>query len=112
FVSSCLQVAGKLPASQHNDNVTGLKNNLLADGWVNTYNGSPTGVPLSAAKPGDVVCFDGPGGAFQHVEIFNGFVNGKPQFIGSNNILADGTQEISTDTGSWAYTVHIYAPPS
>ncbi len=28
------------------------------------------------------------------------------------NILSDGTQEISKDTGSWAYTVHVYAPPS
>jgi peptidoglycan hydrolase-like protein with peptidoglycan-binding domain len=112
FVSSCLQVAGLIPASQHEDGVVNLKNNLLADGWTNTFNGSPTGVPLSAAKPGDVVCFDGPDGSFQHVEIFNGFVNGQPQYIGSNNILSDGTQEISTDTGSWAYTVHIYAPPA
>jgi hypothetical protein len=112
FVSACLERAGKIPARQHSDRVTDLRDNLLRDGWKETYSGSPGGVPLSKAKPGDVVCFDGPGGAFQHVEIFNGFVNGRPQFIGSNNILPDGSQEISTDDGSWAYRVHVYAPPA
>ncbi len=103
FVSACLQVAGKLPASQHNDNVVGLKNNLLADGWRE--------IPLSEAKPGDVCCFDGPGGPYQHVELFNAWNGSRPQYIGSNNILSDGTQEISYDDGSWAYNVHVFAPP-
>ncbi len=103
FVSSCLQVAGKLPAGQHNDGVVGLKNNLLNDGWRE--------IPLSQAKPGDVCCFDGPGGNYQHVELFNQWNGGSPQYIGSNNILADGTQAICTDDGSWAYRVHVFAPP-
>jgi peptidoglycan hydrolase-like protein with peptidoglycan-binding domain len=104
FVSSCLQVAGKLPASQHNDNVVGLKNNLLADGWRE--------IPLSEAKPGDVCCFDGPDGPYQHVELFNGWNGSSPQYIGSNNILSDGTQEISYDNGKWANAVHVFAPPA
>lgn len=104
FVSACLQMAGRLPASQHNDSVVGLKNNLLADGWSE--------IPLSQAKPGDVVCFDGPSGNYQHVELFNAWNGSTPQYIGSNNTLSDGTQAITHDTGKWAYRVHVFAPPA
>jgi peptidoglycan hydrolase-like protein with peptidoglycan-binding domain/GH25 family lysozyme M1 (1,4-beta-N-acetylmuramidase) len=106
FVSACLQVAGKLPANQHSDNVSGLKANLLADGWKL--------VPMSQAKPGDVVCFDGPLGPLQHVELFNAWVNGKPQYIGSNNIQSNGDQTICTDDGSYfdGYTKYVLAPPA
>jgi hypothetical protein len=38
-------------------------------------------------------------------------VEGKPRFIGSNNIFRDGTQEISADDGRWAYKYHILSPP-
>jgi flagellum-specific peptidoglycan hydrolase FlgJ len=102
FVSGCLEKAGLISHSQRSDNVVGLANNLRKDGWKD--------VPLKDAKPGDVVCFDGPEGNYQHVEIFNGWVNGKPQFIGSNNVLSDGTQEVTTDTGSWAYRFHVLQP--
>jgi peptidoglycan hydrolase-like protein with peptidoglycan-binding domain/GH25 family lysozyme M1 (1,4-beta-N-acetylmuramidase) len=106
FVSACLQVAGKLPASQHSDNVKGLKKNLLHDGWKL--------VPLKDAKPGDVVCFDGPEGPLQHVELFNAWVKGKPQYIGSNNIQANGDQTICTDDGSYfdGYKKYVLQPPA
>jgi peptidoglycan hydrolase-like protein with peptidoglycan-binding domain len=104
FVSACLQMAGRLPASQHNNSVVGLKNNLLADGWRE--------IPLSEAKPGDVACFDGPHGNYQHVELFDGWNGSQPRYIGSNNTLRDGTQAITHDTGAWAHRVHIFAPPA
>ena len=74
----------------------------LADGWRE--------VPLSQAQPGDVFTFDGPEGNGQHVGRFNAWVNGKPQYVGSNNVNADGSQRISFDTGAWAYRVHICHP--
>jgi peptidoglycan hydrolase-like protein with peptidoglycan-binding domain len=104
FVSGCLEKAGDISHSQRSDLVTQLASNLESAGW--------TLVPLADAKPGDVCCFDGPDGPYQHVELFNGWVNGTPQYIGSNNILADGTQEISTDNGAWANTVHVLQPPA
>ncbi|MBS2031720.1 MAG: LysM peptidoglycan-binding domain-containing protein [Deltaproteobacteria bacterium] len=103
FVSGCLEKAGLITHAQRSDNVSGLANNLRHAGW--------TDVPLANAKPGDVVCFDGPGGKYQHVEIFNGFVNGQPQFIGSNNVNRDGTQSITTDNGKWAYNFHVLQAP-
>jgi peptidoglycan hydrolase-like protein with peptidoglycan-binding domain/GH25 family lysozyme M1 (1,4-beta-N-acetylmuramidase) len=105
FASSCLQVAGKLPSRLHSDNVNGLKGNLLSEGWRE--------IPMSQAKPGDVVCFNGPLGPDQHVELFNAWVDGKPQYIGSNNILSDGSQAISLDDGSYfnGYAKTVLAPP-
>jgi LysM repeat protein len=104
FVSGCLEAAGKLPASQHNDNVTGLAANLRADGWKD--------VDISQAKPGDVVCFDGPDGNYQHVEIFDHWDGNTPVFIGSNNTLSDGTQAIGYDYGGkWAYRFHVLSAP-
>ena len=58
-----------------------------------------------------MVCIDGPGGSYQHVEIFAGYVNGRPQLIGSNNVNSDGTQSITTDDGSWAYAFHVFHKP-
>ena len=103
FVSGCLEKAGLIGKSQRSDNVSGLAGNLRKAGWKD--------VPLAQAKPGDVVCFDGAEGKYQHVEIFNGWVNGQPQFIGSNNVLADGTQKITTDNGKWAKGFHVLAQP-
>ena len=89
FVSACLQAAGQISAGQHSDNVSGLASNLRNDSKFSQ-------VSLANAKPGDVVCFNVPGeGPYSHVEMFAGWKNGSPQFIGSNNVNADGTQRIS-----------------
>lgn len=104
FVSGCLEKAGLIPKGAHSDMVTGLRDNLKARGWHS--------VSLKNAKPGDVVCFDGPDGPFQHVEIFDHWQGKTPVFIGSNNVLQDGTQKITYDVGgTWAYKFHVYAPP-
>ena len=102
FVSGCLEAAGLISHDQRSDAVTTLAANLRDAGWRD--------VPLSQARPGDVVCFDGPDGAYQHVELFSGWNGNSPQFIGSNNILGDGTQAISYDNGSWAYGFHVLSP--
>jgi hypothetical protein len=84
FVSACLEKAGQIDHSQHNDSVSGLATNLEKDSkWSKTT--------LENAKPGDVVCFSNP----EHVVMFAGFKDGKAQFIGSNNANADGTQKIT-----------------
>lgn len=103
FVSSCLEKAGLITHAQRSNAVVQLADNLRAAGWKD--------VPLSSARPGDVVSFDGPAGNYQHVELFDSWVNGQPQYIGSNNILPDGTQAISYDDGKWAYQVHVLTPP-
>lgn len=103
FVSAVLERAGLISRHQRSDSVIRLTGNLRSAGWKDA--------PLAVAKPGDVAYFDGPHGPSQHVEIYDGLVNGKPQFIGSNNILRDGTQEISIDDGSWAYQYHLLSPP-
>lgn len=89
FVSACLQKAGLISNGEHNDSVSGLANNLSSD--PNFHQ-----VDLQHAKPGDVVCFNVPGeGPYSHVEMFAGWQNGQPLFIGSNNVNADGSQAIS-----------------
>jgi LysM repeat protein len=89
FVSACLEKAGQIRHSEHNDNVRGLANNLRHDSrW--------SSVSLRNAKPGDVVCFTVPGeGHYAHTVLFAGWKNGKPTFIGSNNANPDGTQRIT-----------------
>jgi len=89
FVSACLEKAGLISHPEHNDNVSGLANNLRRDSkWK--------AVDANHLSPGDVVCFEVPGeGHMAHVEIFAGYVNGRPTYIGSNNVNADGTQRIS-----------------
>ena len=86
FVSACLEQAGQIKNSQHHNAVVGLQANLDKDPNFKR-------VPLSQAKPGDVVCLKTPGG--HHVVMFAGMKNGKPQSIGSNNINPDGSQKIS-----------------
>jgi len=89
FVSACLQKAGLISGAEHNDNVQGLANNLSRD--PNWRQADP-----SHLSPGDVVCFEVPGeGHMAHVEMFAGYVNGQPTFIGSNNANSDGTQRIT-----------------
>jgi LysM repeat protein len=87
FVSACLEQAGQIKNSQHNNSVVGLQANLDKDPNFKR-------VPLSQAKPGDVVCLS-TGGGGHHVVMFAGMKNGKPQYIGSNNINPDGSQKIS-----------------
>ncbi len=105
FVSACLQKAGEIKPSEHNDSVKGLAKNLGNDArWSK--------VSSSAMKPGDVVCFQVPGeGHMAHVEMFAGYKNGVPQFIGSNNVNRDGTQSISLDSGRWAHAFHVLQAP-
>ena len=88
FVSAVLTEAGQLPGNLHTDSVAQLNSTLRSRGW--------TPVSASEAKPGDVVIIQG--GGVSHTEI----VSGKGQMIGSNNINADGTQEISHNNLSWA----------
>lgn len=86
FVSGCLEAAGLLPKSQHSNSVVGLQANL-------DKNPKFKRVSLKDAKPGDVVSMKTPGG--HHVVMFAGWKNGKPQFIGSNNANADGSQRVT-----------------
>lgn len=94
FVSGCLEASGLIDESQASASVAELRANLKADGW--------TSVPLSEAKPGDVVVSNGGG----HVVLYAG----DGQYIGSNNINPDGSQQISMGGGSG--TVEILTPPA
>jgi LysM repeat protein len=97
FVSACLQQAGLINSGQASASVATLSSNLRADGWQATS--------LADARPGDVVLMGS-----QHVVLFAGMdANGQPKFIGSNNINADGSQQVSWG-GAWGnYT--ILTPP-
>jgi LysM repeat protein len=86
FVSACLEQAGQIKNGQHSNSVYGLQGNLDKDPNFKR-------VSLAQAKPGDVVCMKTPGG--QHVVMYAGMKNGRPEFIGSNNINKDGSQRIS-----------------
>jgi LysM repeat protein len=86
FVSGCLQASGQITRAQHNNSVMGLMANLDRDSNFKR-------VSLQDAKPGDVVSMKTAHG--QHVVMFAGWENGKPMFIGSNNINPDGSQRIS-----------------
>jgi LysM repeat protein len=86
FVSACLQQAGQISKGQHNNSVMGLQANLDKDPNFKR-------VSLADAKPGDVVSLKTSGG--QHVVMFAGMKDGKPQFIGSNNVNSDGSQKVT-----------------
>jgi spore coat assembly protein SafA len=88
FVSAVLTEAGQLPANLHTDSVQQLKDTLMSRGW--------TAVPMSEAKPGDVVIMQG--GGISHTEI----VSGNGQMIGSNNANADGSQRVTYNNLSYA----------
>lgn len=87
FVSGTLIASGQLRQSQGSASVYGLMGNLDRDPDFRR-------VSLSQARPGDVVSMRTPGG--QHVVLFAGWQNGRPLFIGSNNVNPDGSQRIST----------------
>ncbi|HLL85525.1 MAG TPA: LysM peptidoglycan-binding domain-containing protein [Longimicrobium sp.] len=100
FVSACLEQAGQINNSQHSASVFGLQGNLDKDPDFKR-------VSLAQAKPGDVVSMKTPGG--QHVVLFAGMKDGKPQFIGSNNVNADGSQRISMTSMSYPImSIHQY----
>jgi LysM repeat protein len=100
FVSACLEQAGMITNGQHHNAVMGLQANLDKDPNFKR-------VSLSEAKPGDVVSMKTPGG--QHVVMFAGWKDGKPQFIGSNNVNADGSQKITISSMNYPImSVHQY----
>lgn len=100
FVSACLEQAGQINNSQHNNSVYGLQGNLDRDPNFKR-------VSLADAKPGDVVSMKTPGG--QHVVMFAGMKDGKPQFIGSNNVNADGSQKITVSSMNYPImSIHQY----
>lgn len=85
FVSGVLVAAGQIRQSQANAGVYNLISNLKADPhWK--------AVPLSAARPGDVIAFKT---SSQHVEMVAGWENGKLKLIGSNNVLSNGHQKVT-----------------
>jgi len=99
FVSAVLQQAGVIEPGQASASVDQLASNLKGDGWQT--------VSLQDAQPGDVVLMQRNGQS--HVVLFAGFENGQPKFIGSNNINADGSQQISWGGASGNY--EIITPP-
>jgi murein DD-endopeptidase MepM/ murein hydrolase activator NlpD len=100
FVSAVLEQAGQIKNSQHHNAVVGLQANLDKDPNFKR-------VSLSQARPGDVVSMKTPGG--HHVVLFAGWKNGKPQFIGSNNVNRDGSQRISfTQMNYPIMSIHQY----
>jgi len=101
FVSAVLQKAGLI--NFHTDLVSGSNSGdphaigtmLKARGWHV--------VDAAHAKPGDVCILNGG----DHVELVASNNNGKVTLIGSNNINADGTQQISYGHpygGAWYLT--------
>jgi LysM repeat protein len=100
FVSACLEQAGQIKNSQHHNAVTGLQANLDRDPNFKR-------VSLAQAKPGDVVSMKTPGG--HHVVMYAGMKDGKPQFIGSNNVNSDGSQRISMTSMNYPImSIHQY----
>ena len=100
FVSACLEQAGQIKNGQHHNAVVGLAANLDKDPNFKR-------VSLANAKPGDVASMKTPGG--HHVVMYAGTKNGKPLFIGSNNINKDGSQRISfTQMNYPIMSIHQY----
>jgi LysM repeat protein len=88
FVSACLQAAGQINHSQYSAGSLQLQHNLDNDPHFKR-------VSLANAKPGDVVTFDT--GSGNHTVMFAGYRNGKPLFLGSNNVNPDGSQKITEE---------------
>jgi LysM repeat protein len=86
FVSGTLIASGQIRPNQGSAGVYALMGNLDRDPNFRR-------VSLSQARPGDVVSMRTPGG--QHVVLFAGWKDGRPLFIGSNNVNPDGSQRIS-----------------
>lgn len=86
FVSGVLKASGQITQKQVNASVVGLMGNLDRDKDFKR-------VSLKNARPGDVVSMKTRGG--HHVVMFAGWKNGKPLFIGSNNVNRDGSQKVT-----------------
>ncbi|MCK8499216.1 LysM peptidoglycan-binding domain-containing protein [Myxococcus fulvus] len=100
FVSACLEQAGQISDAQHDNSVMGLQAKLDRDPNFKR-------VSLQDAKPGDVVSMKV--GSGQHVVMFAGWENGKPMFIGSNNVNPDGSQRITISSMNYPImSVHQY----
>jgi hypothetical protein len=100
FVSGCLEAAGQITKGEHDDSVQGLSAKL-------DDNPNFKRVSLAQAKPGDVVCLDT--GEGQHVVMFAGMKDGKPQFIGSNNVNSDGSQKVTMSSMDYKIlSIHQY----
>ena len=100
FVSGVLQASGQISSSQHNNSVYGLMNNLDRDPQFRR-------VSLQNARPGDVVSMRTAHG--QHVVMFAGWQNGRPTFIGSNNVNRDGSQRVTISAMNYPImAIHQY----
>jgi hypothetical protein len=88
FVSAVLQEAGQISKGQGSASVANLRSNLEKD-----PNFQKTSI--ENAKPGDVVIMKTGGDPNGHVVIFAGMKDGKPTFIGSNNVNPDGSQKVT-----------------
>jgi len=88
FVSAVLEEAGQISKGQHSASVANLRSNLEKD-----PNFQKTSI--DNAKPGDVVIMKTGGDPNGHVVIFAGMKDGKPTFIGSNNVNPDGSQKVT-----------------
>ena len=100
FVSGCLVAAGQIRQSQASASVLGLMGNLDRDNDFRR-------VSLANAQPGDVVSMRTAHG--HHVVMFAGWRNGKPMFIGSNNVNPDGSQRVTMGTmGYEIMAIHHY----
>ncbi len=101
FISGLLVSTGQITPSEGSASVTGLISRLR-------QNPGFTETDLDHAQPGDVVAFEytrRDGTIGRHVVMFDHRdESGKPVFIGSNNVNADGTQRVSLKNGvpsSW-----------
>src|SRR6185436_16931855 len=101
FVAGCLQAAGQISHKDYSASCMNLQANL-------DRNSNFRRVSLANAQPGDVVTFS-TGGGGHHTVMFAGWKDGKPQFIGSNNVNADGTQRITHGyMGYQILSIHHY----
>lgn len=85
FISGALIASGKLPANKGSAGVLDLMNKMDSVGYKR--------VSLANAQPGDIVSMRTNGG--QHVVMYAGMKDGKPLFIGSNNVNSDGSQRVT-----------------
>jgi len=109
FVSGVLTAAGQIPKAEGNAGVASFVEHLKKDPNF-------TKTDLNHAQPGDVVAFNVPPKG-QHIMIYEGVdANGRPKFIGSNNVNKDGSQRIAEMSGlpkGWSTmaVMHYSGPP-
>jgi hypothetical protein len=100
FVGGCLEAAGQIGHGDYSAGCTTLMANL-------DHNSKFKRVTLANASVGDCVTFKT--ASSHHTVMFAGFKNGQPQFIGSNNVNADGSQKITMGPmGYQIMSIHHY----